>query len=228
VSELPDKKSAPQDQSQSSRESTFDISIRHTTAYLSMSNQVSGITGGLTDTAAVLQGKLSNLINIGQGSLDKVFPHEQRKAWKAWLAGFATERPYLTSFLLSQIIISGLPLVLFAITTVAVFVFALIAGVLVGVLGALLFVGFTVGVALLILLPTLFFTTTAAVFVWLWGVSISFIIKWFYTDVAGVSGELPLGGSPREPVQGHQATEQSGKTEKHEKEDDDDRKKVIW
>ena len=81
------------------------------------------------------------------------------------------------SFLLSQIALSGIPLALFAVMTITVFVFALLAALVIGLLGALLFTAFCVGVALLVLLPTLFITTFAAAFIWLWGAY--YLVKWF-------------------------------------------------
>ena len=81
--------------------------------------------------------------------------------------------------MLSQIALSGIPLALFAVMTVTVFVFALLAALVIGLLGALLFTAFCVGIALLVLLPTLFITSFGAAFIWLWGVGAYYIIKWF-------------------------------------------------
>ncbi|KAL2404061.1 hypothetical protein ABEF95_013805 [Exophiala dermatitidis] len=153
-----------------------------------------GLSGsGLGSLTGMLQGGVNNLVNAGGGWLDRFFPPEKREQWKQWLTKFATERPYLASFLLSQIALSGFPLVLFGFMSVTVFIFALIAGILVGVLGALLFTVAAIGFALLILLPVLFFTTGAAVFIWLWGLGAYYIVKWFnqkdipgiHTDAAG-------------------------------------------
>ena len=75
-----------------------------------------------------------------------------------------------------------------------------------------MFIVFAVGVALIFLLPTLFFTTFAAVFIWLWGMGAYMIVKWFNKkDVPGVhvpmadgvgkqtglDGLLPLGGGDK-------------------------------
>lgn len=171
-----------------------------------------GLSGaGLGSITGVLQGGVNNLVNFSSSFIDRFFPPEKREQWKAWLVKFATERPYLASFLLSQIALSGMPLALFALMTLTVFIFALLAGILVGVLGALLFIVAAVGFALIILLPVLLFTTGAAVFIWLWGMGAYFIVKWFnqkeipgvHTDLAGgVSkasglGDLPgIGGNP--------------------------------
>lgn len=154
-----------------------------------------GLTGsGLGSLTGALQGGVNNLINLSSNWLDKFFPPEKREEWKAWLTKFATEKPYLASFLLSQIALSGLPLALFAFMSVTVFIFALLAGILVGVLGALLFVVAAVGFALLILLPILFFTTGAAVFIWLWGVGAYYIVKWFnQKDVPGIHSDAAGG-----------------------------------
>lgn len=171
-----------------------------------------GLSGtGLGSVTGVLQGGVNNLVNFSSNFIDRFFPPEKREQWKSWLVKFATERPYLASFLLSQIALSGMPLALFALMTLTVFIFALLAGILVGVLGALLFIVAAVGFALIILLPVLFFTTGAAVFIWLWGMGAYFIVKWFnqkeipgvHTDLAGGLskasglGDLPgIGGNP--------------------------------
>ena len=78
--------------------------------------------------------------------------------------------------------------------TITVGVFALLAALLLGLLGALVFVAVCVGFALIILLPTLFFTTLAASFVWLWGVGAYYLIKWFnQKEVPGIHTSLKDG-----------------------------------
>ena len=78
--------------------------------------------------------------------------------------------------------------------TITVFVFALVAALVIGLLGALLFTAFCVGLALLVLLPVLFITTFAGAFIWLWGVGGYFILKWFNKkDIPGIHSALPEG-----------------------------------
>lgn len=75
--------------------------------------------------------------------------------------------------------------------TISVVIFALIAGLLIGVVGAVLFIVIAVGFALIILLPTLFLTTAAATFIWLWGLGGYYIIKWFNKkEVPGIHTEM--------------------------------------
>lgn len=97
----------------------------------------------------------------------------------------------MQSFLLSQIALTGIPLGLFVVLTIGVLVFALVAALVIGVLGALIFTVVCVGFALLILLPTLFITTFAGAFIWLWGVGGYYILKWFNKkDIPGIHSKM--------------------------------------
>jgi len=92
-------------------------------------------------------------------------------------------------FLLSNLAFTGLPLALFVLFSITVFVFALLVGLILGLLAAVLFTVFMVGVALVIVLPTIFFTTGAATFIFLWGLGGYYFVKWFNED----SGSAPKG-----------------------------------
>ena len=74
--------------------------------------------------------------------------------------------------------LTGVPLGLFILFTITVALFALIVGLLLGLLGAVIFILFCVGTALLVVLPFIFFTTAAATFLFLWGLGGYYIIKW--------------------------------------------------
>jgi Promethin len=222
-----------------------------------MADQISGIAGGATGglglggtglggITGALQGGIGSLINSGQGYLDRWFPPDKRESLKAQLTKFATERPKLAAFILSQIALSGLPLALFVVMTITVVLFSLIAGLLVGLIGALLFIVFALGVALCVLLPTLFFTTFAAVFIFLWGLGAYYIVKWFnektipgihtgltegvkekmgLQDVPALKGEAPPPPpSEKAPVPAS-GNPRPPKIEKHHKADDGDEEK---
>ena len=101
--------------------------------------------------------------------------------------------------------------------------FALIAAILIGVVGAALFIVVCVGIGLIILLPTLFVTTFAAAFIWLWGVGAYFIVKWFNKkEIPGIHkpfeegmqgmGLDALNGTGKPPGDPHAAEETSEKT----------------
>ena len=155
--------------------------------------------------SGALQGGISNLTNSGSQYLDRFFPPERRNEIKAKLMKFATEKPKVASFLLSQIALSGPPLFLLVALTIGVGCFALIAGLVIGLVGALLFIVAMVGVALVIVLPTLFVTTFAAAFIWLWGMGLYYIVKWFNEKpVPGIHTSLKDGIMKQSGLQGIQ------------------------
>ncbi|KAF2181664.1 hypothetical protein K469DRAFT_740615 [Zopfia rhizophila CBS 207.26] len=132
-----------------------------------------------------LQAVLGSVGNTFQSILDRILPPEKRAEILAKLQTFAINNPKLSAFLLTQIALTGLPLLLFLTFTLTVFVFSLIAALLIGLLAALLFTAFMIGVALLVILPTVFITTFAGSFLFLWGLGGYYILKWFN------EGEVP-------------------------------------
>ena len=78
--------------------------------------------------------------------------------------------------------------------TITVLVLALVAALVIVVVGALLFTAAAVGFALLILLPVLFITTFAGAFIWLWGIGAYYILKWFNKkEIPGVHTSMEDG-----------------------------------
>lgn len=92
-----------------------------------------------------------------------------------------------------NILLTGIPLGLFILFTITVALFSIIVGLLLGLLGAVVFILFAVGTALCILLPTIFFTTTCACFLFLWGLGGYFILRWANGETG--SQEAPEGGA---------------------------------
>lgn len=78
--------------------------------------------------------------------------------------------------------LTGVPLFLFILFSLTVFVFALVVGLLLGLLAAVAFTLFAVGLALTIVLPTIFFTTMGATFLFLWGLGGYYALKWANSD----------------------------------------------
>jgi len=144
------------------------------------------------------------IVAKGQGMLDKIFPPEKRAAFLSKLQAFMLKNPKLSvssvhvglsshalvlhfqavanvalqTFLGMNLAITGVPLFLFILFSLTVFIFALVVGLLVGVLAAVAFTLFAVGLALMIVLPTVFFTTMGATFLFLWGLGGYYILKW--------------------------------------------------
>lgn len=92
-----------------------------------------------------------------------------------------------------NLLLTGIPLGLFILFSITVALFSIIVGLLLGLLGAVIFIVFAIGTALLIVLPTIFFTTACACFLFLWGLGGYYILKW----ANGPSGteEAPEGGA---------------------------------
>ncbi|KAF2841504.1 hypothetical protein M501DRAFT_990011 [Patellaria atrata CBS 101060] len=141
--------------------------------------------------AAVLdtvQGLASNVVGKGKNILDSIFPPEKRAEVLTKLQTFALNNPKLAAFLLTNIALTGFPIFLFLVFTITVFVFSLLTSLLVALLAALLFTAAMVLVALFVVLPTVFMTTMAATFVFLWGLGGYYLLKWLNKD--------ELGGAP--------------------------------
>lgn len=77
-----------------------------------------------------------------------------------------------------NIALAGIPLGLFTLFGLSVAVFSVLGGIIAGILGAVFFTLFCVGIALTILLPVLMFTTGSACFLFLFGLGGYKILKW--------------------------------------------------
>ena len=119
--------------------------------------------------------------------------------------------------------------------TISVVIVAILAGLIIGLLGAVLFIVTAVGFALIILLPTLFIAASIATFIWLWGMGAYYIVKKFnkkeipgiHTDskegvpdsirgqLGGITGEGGPQGDPNgEPKEEKQEANGAPKEEK--------------
>lgn len=78
--------------------------------------------------------------------------------------------------------------------TITVVVFSIVAALILALLAAVIFSVVCVGFALIILFPTLFFTTAGASFIWLFGVGAYYILKWFNKkEIPGIHKPLEEG-----------------------------------
>lgn len=84
----------------------------------------------------------------------------------------------------AQLLFALLPLAGFATFVISIFTIA--------VGGAVLFILFWIGVALLVLVPCLLVTFTLALFTWSWAVSCFLIGKWLYERVPTVQSNIQI------------------------------------
>ncbi|KAF2716920.1 hypothetical protein K431DRAFT_298244 [Polychaeton citri CBS 116435] len=143
-----------------------------------------------------IEGLGSSIANAGRNVVDRIFPPEQRASLLAKIQAFMLRNPKLSTFLGMNIALTGIPLFLFALFTLSVFVFALVVALIVALLAAVAFTLVAVGVALTVVLPTVLFTTGASCFLFLWGLGGYYLLKWMNSsDSEGTSGDQP-GGQP--------------------------------
>ncbi|PNY27417.1 Uncharacterized protein TCAP_02655 [Tolypocladium capitatum] len=122
----------------------------------------------------------AGVYSYAQRSLDRVVaPSSRRRAYHS-ASALASSRPVLFSFAASQLLLSFLPLLLFAVFSASTVAFALGA--------AIVFALFWIGVAFLLLVPALLVTSSIAVLVWGWALGSFLVARWLYAH-------SPVGGS---------------------------------
>ncbi|KAF5608079.1 hypothetical protein FBULB1_10687 [Fusarium bulbicola] len=126
-------------------------------------------TNSYSETA---RDKGSGFIAYARSSVDRVVPPNSRQKAYDNTASFASSRPILFSFIVSQLLLSFLPLLIFLTFSLSTIVFALGA--------AIVFALFWIGVALLVLVPALLVTSSIAVLVWGWAIGSFIIARWLY------------------------------------------------
>ncbi|KAM0199451.1 hypothetical protein ACHAPA_005023 [Fusarium lateritium] len=141
-----------------------------------------GATNSYSDTAH--DDKASGFIAYARNSVDRVVPPSSRQQAYDNAISFASSRPVLFSFIVSQLLLCLLPLLIFLTFSLSTIVFVL------GV--AAVFALFWIGVALLILVPTLVLTSSIAVLIWGWAVGSFVIARWLYmhSPVGVQNGEV--------------------------------------
>ena len=91
--------------------------------------------------------------------------------------------------------LTGVPLGLFVLFSLTVFIFALVVALVVALLAAVSFTLFAVGTALLFVFPAVLFTTGTACFLFLWGLGGYYILRWANGDKKGAPKQAPEGQS---------------------------------
>ncbi|KAF4962275.1 hypothetical protein FSARC_9628 [Fusarium sarcochroum] len=138
-------------------------------------------TNSYSDTA---RDNASGFIAYARNSVDRVVPPNSRQQAYDNAASFASSRPILFSFIVTQLLLSFLPLLIFLTFSLSTVVFALGA--------AVVFALFWIGVALLVLVPTLLVTSSIAVLVWGWAIGSFAVARWLYnhSPVGVQNGEV--------------------------------------
>ncbi|GAB1314776.1 hypothetical protein MFIFM68171_04986 [Madurella fahalii] len=122
-----------------------------------------------------------------QSQIDRVVPPESRQWAYTQTSDLASARPLLFAFLVSLVTFSLIPVLLFLSFTGSA---VLLAGG-----AALVFTMFWTGVALAVLVPTLFITCGIAICVWAWAVASFMAARWAFRVVQSIAGS-PDGSAP--------------------------------
>ncbi|KEY72915.1 hypothetical protein S7711_06745 [Stachybotrys chartarum IBT 7711] len=124
----------------------------------------------------------SGFVHYAQSSLDRIVSPASRQAAYDTTTSFAVARPILFAFVAAQLVLSFIPILLFTTFALSVVAFALGA--------ALLFALFWIGVALLVLVPTLLVTASLGLLLWAWAVGSFVVARWLYEQLVRREGEL--------------------------------------
>lgn len=127
--------------------------------------------------------------NIGQSFLsasiekcNKIFhqylPSETQSSIRRNISIFVHDKPLLASFLVSNLVISGLPVLLFLVFAITLSVITLTTAIVFGLLAAAFFILFMLGGALFLIIPIFSFTTFIAVTTWLLVITAFYVVKW--------------------------------------------------
>ncbi|KAI0465554.1 hypothetical protein F4859DRAFT_519987 [Xylaria cf. heliscus] len=128
-----------------------------------------------TNTATAknkMTARAHDMLAYAQRQVDRVLsPSTRQKAVKS-ITAFASKRPLLSLFIAAQLLTALVPVLLFATFVLSTTALAFAC--------AVAFALFWNGVALLVLVPTLFLTFGLAVLVWLWAVGTYIVFRAVY------------------------------------------------
>ncbi|KAI1736661.1 hypothetical protein F4680DRAFT_253302 [Xylaria scruposa] len=135
-------------------------------------NDDTSVRSNTTAAKAKAQSRAHDMLAYAQRQIDRVVsPSTRQKAIESTTA-FASKRPLLSLFIAAQLFTALLPILLFATFVLSTTAIAFAC--------AVSFALFWTGVALLVLVPTLFLTFGLSVLVWLWAVGAYIVFRAVY------------------------------------------------
>jgi len=146
-----------------------------------------------SETAAKLQDRSENVLNSAMSTvqrgaeqasqasksiMDSIISPQRRERLQSQAQDFASDHPKLATFIAINLILTGIPVGLFALFTAATFLFSTVTGLVLGLLGAIVFTLMATGTALAVLLPTMMVTTGVSAFLFFWGLVVFYALRW--------------------------------------------------
>ncbi|KAK1966353.1 hypothetical protein LY78DRAFT_54935 [Colletotrichum sublineola] len=137
------------------------------------------------DIKASAKENAAGVYAYSQRQIDRLVSQDTREKAYGSAYHLAQEQPFLFAFLITQLIFTFLPILVFVSFAASTVAFAFGA--------AAVFSLFWIGVALLFLVPTLFFTCSIAVLVWIWAAG-SFVVAKRLYDMSPIrtTGDLEV------------------------------------
>jgi len=140
--------------------------------------------------ASNARSRASGIVELAQSLLNRVVSEEKQQQWYKTSSDFANEQPLLFALILIQILLCFTPLLIFAIFIASTVLFSLSI--------AVIFSLFWLGVALLVLVPTILIAFSFGLGLWIWGASSFIFARWVYSLIpvnvkGGVQVEMPSG-----------------------------------
>lgn len=146
-------------------------------------------------TTSAVQSVCESIVSTIRTSVDTVIPPSSRAAATSRAKTFAQEKPLVASFVLSHLVFSGIPLLLFTLQAVSILLFSLATALLIGTLCALAFTAVCVGLATLFVAPVLLVTGFLGFGAWCWAWMGWYILRWIGVLESG--GSLTMGAGER-------------------------------
>lgn len=144
-----------------------------------------------------VQQRASGILARFQSLVDKMISPDTRSEYNNKIIAFAQDQPILFTFVLIQTLLSFTPVALFLAFALGTLALSFIT--------ALLFSIFWIGIALFVLVPTLFITVSLGIVLWVWAVSSFLVARWLYNIVPLKShvSTIPGNGKVVKPEGGH-------------------------
>jgi ABC-type multidrug transport system fused ATPase/permease subunit len=152
----------------------------------SIGEQVQDYANRARDTA----GNLSNqAAETGRNVLDRFSTPEQREALVDKAQTFINAHPKVSALLGLNLIFTGIPLLLFILFSITTLITSVVVALVVALSVAITFTLFSIGIALLVLLPVVFFTTASACILFSWGLAGYFVLHWATSEKSMEDGQ---------------------------------------
>jgi hypothetical protein len=134
-----------------------------------------------------------------KATINQNLPPETRQRLQQEAVLYARSHPIIASLVFSQLVFSGVPLLFFLGLSAGIFIFSLVAALVLSLLGVLMITLGCMCLGSLILVPTLFVTTLTAGGIWGWGWGLYYLVQWVGSGDTALLTRLSILLLPQRP-----------------------------